>query len=1859
MKTTGGSPTSNMKLPVDQLFKIHYLDSSKSENKIILFSGNNDPYQLSEMFSEDEIADIELNNVDVVFSSHQIYKDDTIRSIKKKIVSEIGTNIVSYPELYLFSKVRSDLSLFHIYNVLTHDNQTSMDSVILGQLLQNLGIRDVNLINNIPIQESYSYQDLVKYIPSIEGKQEQWIPIGPRFTNNKPELLFQANPYNIINAENNPFHHTNDNPLISFENNVLLSYGNLINNTLYVTTTADVLKYSQTIGLSDEYVIGLYFPLLEKEGVSTGNDLVTKKQNLLVENEKLFDKSFLKTEENLRTIYQIYNNGKRGDIEYSQNGIQMIEFTIHPASSVKLPLDVIFKTLHATPSIQFIKYNPGIRFEKIYRAYSKQVTKTGQQIPFLSKEHIMKYSKTIGKTNQISLIIQESIQDHLFDIIISINQNGNIDVLCDLTLKELEIPRSVVKFSLPNVRDLELLLSKIINKTIDSLNENLHPLGYKLQSFNGLTHSSVEMQNIIYKVWSPLKNDINFKDASPCLTSMFEIKSVDKNKLVMNFKRVNSYNQMNAIHIMITDIFKRTNSESDVIKALIANYNLTEQQALLELAGYFNQFTRINGQYVNQNIDIVENPGFTVDIGKIKNGNVLHIEVSHITNVPYIELLNLYFDSFLRVSQKIGIAGASNATIKQLCSVKHGNVSELTIENVIRPSTKSISPISQDDALLREDTDDSDSDSDDDGIFFNDDDNDSDDDESDNSDDEPIQDITMGGANRSKIKKTEVKDLDIGKYMLNKLETLEPGLILTKKEGDYKVYTRACPSSLARQPIILTDKEKTEIDEENRDAYGYALRYGMDTENKHWFVCPRYWCLTTNKPMTKSQIDSGECSGNTHEFTEERFHVNAKGEYIHHSPGFLPDRTHPTHGVPCCFSKDWDANQLKSRRDTWGIETNDVDEPDDPNWKGVIDGSNRNESKVDKKRKVIVKKGDTENKNIVKYFSKISFYKNQGGWVFLPRSIQLFLNVNYNNIISSENQQQIKPGHKAYLLYTVENKYHQSFIGCIATVYADVNNYHSRKIPVPTISKMRTIIAESLTIDMFLKYHNGSLVSTFQPKRYRIEESVLNAHTNSEFYKSLDSNIRAQMDFYESTVSAFESFIRYLRDDDSWIDYVYLWDIITSPNPKLFPNGLNMVVLSISDNDITDNVEMICPTNSQNSEIYNKNKNTMILVEQDNYYAIVSVYDNTNTDITRISTFAGNENLPELQKVINKIQNTSNKYCKPLPSMPKEYKYKQNISANEIYDILNKLHYNIVSQVANYSGKIIGLIIKPSDANNNSVFLPTLPSSVLHNINVVYMDNIKWSEYTATRDILSQISENTNQQILCKPLLKIVEDGLIVGILTETNQVIGINPPITNDVDDGLAFIKTTSYRDNGYYEADKNIQTTTSQDTARTATVQNIHLETQFYSSFKNTIRILLNDPTQFTLKEKISDILNDNRYLYRIKLKKIEILIKYLVRNTISFDDMDESILNAMGSTSITDCTEYNENKPYCIVKNDNHHLVIPSQNLLSGMDNEQLYFGRIADELIRYKRVRLFMMEPNRYLNIGTTDYRVNSDEVILLQSILTDEYWDNLEAFYTNEYIRNLNFDNSEPANTQTYSSEISISQQNDMDVIVPGKSALGECIKEELDGVIGNSQSKWKQIFPNDSNETIYQCSHVCSYYLIQMIYQKHYNKEITLGELKKKLIKLYQQYESNNKSKVYDILRKQNGKLSMIKKVIQNKLTMEDLIMSEDYYLTTLDMWILASDLKLPIMLFSQSPLENLNLKVDWIIMGGNPLKDRFFFIRSPAISNKCPEYRMVTPQRPLYDLEGFSTILENPDNYIDNNMDFESYLKMISLVIE
>ena len=76
---------------------------------------------------------------------------------------------------------------------------------------------------------------------------------------------------------------------------------------------------------------------------------------------------------------------------------------------------------------------------------------------------------------------------------------------------------------------------------------------------------------------------------------------------------------------------------------------------------------------------------------------------------------------------------------------------------------------------------------------------------------------------------------------------------------------------------------------------------------------------------------------------------------------------------------------------------------------------------------------------------------------------------------------------------------------------------------------------------------------------------------------------------------------------------------------------------------------------------------------------------------------------------------------------------------------------------------------------------------------------------------------------------KIIDDNLIVGILTLGNQFVMISKPEINSNDDDLEEIT-----DKNYIFVDKNIQTNNNEDSERLEIVNNIKLETQFYNNFK-----------------------------------------------------------------------------------------------------------------------------------------------------------------------------------------------------------------------------------------------------------------------------------------------------------------------------------------------------------------------------------------------------------------------------------------
>ena len=78
--------------------------------------------------------------------------------------------------------------------------------------------------------------------------------------------------------------------------------------------------------------------------------------------------------------------------------------------------------------------------------------------------------------------------------------------------------------------------------------------------------------------------------------------------------------------------------------------------------------------------------------------------------------------------------------------------------------------------------------------------------------------------------------------------------------------------------------------------------------------------------------------------------------------------------------------------------------------------------------------------------------------------------------------------------------------------------------------------------------------------------------------------------------------------------------------------------------------------------------------------------------------------------------------------------------------------------------------------------------------------------------------------------------------------------------------------------------------------------------------------------------------------------------------------------------------------------------------------LYFARVSDELLRYNRIRMFMLDNKQYLNLSRIEYSIREDEVILLHSVINGDYFDNLEPFETNPFVKHVEYTNADPATT---------------------------------------------------------------------------------------------------------------------------------------------------------------------------------------------------------------------------------------------------
>lgn len=240
--------------------------------------------------------------------------------------------------------------------------------------------------------------------------------------------------------------------------------------------------------------------------------------------------------------------------------------------------------------------------------------------------------------------------------------------------------------------------------------------------------------------------------------------------------------------------------------------------------------------------------------------------------------------------------------------------------------------------------------------------------------------------------------------------------------------------------------------------------------------------------------------------------------------------------------------------------------------------------------------------------------------------------------------------------------------------------------------------------------------------------------------------------------------------------------------------------------------------------------------------------------------------IPELRRTLQIIIQDQNKSCQPKKiKQTSTYPYKKALNSNDTINKLIDINYDIENIVYRQS-KVCGILCK--DELNNTGYVPCYPSSLDSEYTTRYvqidLDDITplLNTYKETVAFLKKVHERSNGKgnINTKPLFKMVEDNMIVGVITETNHFVQLKAPeIDYELDNSIMKLEPYPFYDYDTNKLNNSLVMDTNnnvQDTQRIQMIRKIKLETQFYNAFRNTVRFTLNKFLFIKEKKEIQNI-------------------------------------------------------------------------------------------------------------------------------------------------------------------------------------------------------------------------------------------------------------------------------------------------------------------------------------------------------------------------------------------------------------------
>jgi hypothetical protein len=672
--------------------------------------------------------------------------------------------------------------------------------------------------------------------------------------------------------------------------------------------------------------------------------------------------------------------------------------------------------------------------------------------------------------------------------------------------------------------------------------------------------------------------------------------------------------------------------------------------------------------------------------------------------------------------------------------------------------------------------------------------------------------------------------------------------------------------------------------------------------------------------------------------------------------------------------------------------------------------------------------------------------------------------------------------------------------------------------------------------------------------------------------------------------------------------------------------------------------------------------------------------------------------------------------CSPKTSIV--YEYERPILLDRAIARLQRLKYTILHQVLNYQGKVIGLVAqnKPKPGQKTlRGFLPCYPSAPYSSIGdkpigFVYMDdnaNI-WSTYEDTLEFLKSMNYSTKRRQPMKkdnpnymhvdPKFRVIDSGVVVGILTETNQLIQISDPFLEDdiVDDGSGienvledYVMSTEVDKNGdlvylnnpdLLSVDAHTLNNPTVDNERVQYIKKVKMETNFFNIFRNSVRIFLNK--NINIRQQLEKIINNKSILYNNQLDEVNRILRENIqaKEVIKFEDFEyDAILKIIQTNSsanlkfaqdkdqekeidpnfdgdiqkIGACSTASSDKcatinPDLCTPNkdaDACTIILPKQNFITNADNEDHYYGKIADELIRYNRIKGAVFNPQSYTSFNSVGYNVNDDEILLLESLIKD-YYKGLKAVNKTKYALNNAHDTVQPKKMDAalkYNTVDSID-----DLITPERKLAKSCPRLSLPKI---TALKWQLCFPSKFEELQFGSTVYCTFDLVFYILNKQRGlvnpatskKFGTMNEIKDILYAEYMRYISEyvgpagpgakEKARIFqdNILNVMNeqGKQVLAKQVQSGALSFEGLIGNAEYFLTNIDLWVLFTYFKIPAIFITKTNkkclLETKYTRSVFVAYSGTPDGDvepteKFIYIMSPGPGLKKdvrPKYKI------------------------------------------